>query len=100
MSKFYFHKSCKNNHFGKIKIYFLLGIDDVVQYSNMRSWKQYKFINSSSIENKLMAVCKLLGELGDFEVLVDTLLKLIFDMQQYRKELTLLLNWIVKGTVK
>lgn len=44
-----------------------------------------------------MVICELLGELGDFEILVDTILKLMFDMPQYIKELTLLLNWIVQG---
>ncbi|XP_051174928.1 TELO2-interacting protein 1 homolog [Leptopilina boulardi] len=70
-------------------------VDDI-HYSNSQSWRQFKFINSSSAEKKLMVICELLGELGDFEILVDTILKLMFDMPQYIKELTLLLNWIVQ----
>lgn len=73
---------------------------DVVHNSNSHSWRQFKFINTFLAENKLEVICSLLSELGDFEILVDTLLKLMFDMPLYRKELILLLNWIVKGIKK
>ncbi|XP_043474173.1 TELO2-interacting protein 1 homolog isoform X2 [Leptopilina heterotoma] len=70
---------------------------DNIHYTNCHSsWRQFKFINSSSAEKKLMIICQLLGELGDFEILIDTFLKLMFDIPQYRKELTVLLNWIVQ----
>ena len=75
-------------------------MDEMVHYSSSHSWRQFKFINSSSAENKLIAICNLMSELGNFEILVDTFLKLMYDMPQHKKELILLLNWIVKGMLE
>ncbi|XP_011264133.1 TELO2-interacting protein 1 homolog isoform X3 [Camponotus floridanus] len=70
-------------------------LDDPVYFYGSNSWKQFKFIKNSSCREKLVAICKLLGEFGDCRILVDTILELMSDASQHRKELTLLLNWIL-----
>ncbi|XP_015606267.1 TELO2-interacting protein 1 homolog isoform X2 [Cephus cinctus] len=69
--------------------------DDAMQYATMHPWKEFKFIRESSVEDKLTYVCKYLGEFGNLSILVDAIQELILDMPQYKKELTLLLNWII-----
>lgn len=70
-------------------------LDDPAYFYGSNSWKQFKFIKNSSCREKLVAICKLLGEFGDCRILVDTILELMSDAPQHRKELTLLLNWIL-----
>ncbi|KMQ96596.1 telo2-interacting protein 1-like protein, partial [Lasius niger] len=70
-------------------------LDDPAYFYGSDSWKQFKFIKNSSCREKLVAICKLLGEFGDFRILVDTILELMSDAPQHRKELSLLLNWIL-----
>ncbi|XP_050465415.1 TELO2-interacting protein 1 homolog isoform X1 [Cataglyphis hispanica] len=68
-------------------------LDDPAYFYGSDSWKQFKFIKNNSCREKLITICKLLGEFGDFRILVDTILELMSDASQHRKELTLLLNW-------
>ncbi|XP_015115785.1 TELO2-interacting protein 1 homolog isoform X2 [Diachasma alloeum] len=68
-------------------------IEDTAHLSTT-SWKKFKFILDSAVHDKLIIVCKLLGELGDVEILVDSIIQLMSDMPHYQKEQTLLLNWI------
>lgn len=76
----------------------ITGVDNTAHTLGSESWKNFKFINHASTEKKVVDICKLLGELGNFELLVDTILKLIEDTPHYQKELMLLLNWILDGT--
>jgi hypothetical protein len=69
--------------------------NDPAYFYGSNSWRQLKFIKSNSCKEKLIVICKLLGEFGDFKILADTILELMSDMSQHRKELTLLLNWIL-----
>lgn len=73
-------------------------LDDPTYFYRSDSWKKFKFIKNSSCRDKLVTICKLLGEFGDFRILVDTILELMSDASQHRKELTLLLNWILGDT--
>ncbi|XP_019889129.1 TELO2-interacting protein 1 homolog isoform X2 [Ooceraea biroi] len=70
-------------------------LDDPAYFYGSNSWRQFKFIKDNSCKEKLVVICKLLGELGDVGILVDTIFELMSDMRQYRKELSLLLNWIL-----
>ncbi|OAD52266.1 TELO2-interacting protein 1 like protein [Eufriesea mexicana] len=63
-------------------------------------WRRFKFIQSSVCEAKVIAICKYLGEFGDFRILIDTIFGLIFDVPQHKKELILLLNWMIHVPVK
>ncbi|XP_074104197.1 telo2 interacting protein 1 [Cotesia typhae] len=70
-------------------------IEDVVD--SRRSWKKFKFIRDSTTEEKLILICSLLSSLGELSILVNSIFELITDMPHYRKELTLLLNWMLKS---
>ncbi|XP_012531275.2 TELO2-interacting protein 1 homolog isoform X1 [Monomorium pharaonis] len=70
-------------------------LDDPAYFYGSDLWKQFKFIKNSSCKEKLIVICKLLGEFGDFRILIDTILELMMDASQHRKELSLLLNWIL-----
>lgn len=61
-------------------------------------WRRFKFIQNNSCEEKVVTICKYLGKFGDLSILIDTVLELMFDVPQHRKELILLLNWILHGT--
>ncbi|XP_043265023.1 TELO2-interacting protein 1 homolog isoform X1 [Colletes gigas] len=63
-------------------------------------WRRFKFIQNNSCEEKVVAICKYLGEFGDIRILVDTILGLTLDAPQHKKELFLLLNWIICVSVK
>ncbi|XP_054002777.1 TELO2-interacting protein 1 homolog [Hylaeus anthracinus] len=63
-------------------------------------WRRFKFIQNKSCEEKVVAICKYLGKFGDLRILVDTILGLILDVPQHKKELFLLLNWIIHVPVK
>ncbi|CAL7933906.1 unnamed protein product [Xylocopa violacea] len=63
-------------------------------------WKRFKFIQNNTCEEKVVTICKYLGEFGDLRILVDTIFGLIFDVSQHTKELILLLNWITHVPVK
>lgn len=76
--------------------YFFSDIEDST-YNSLHTWKRFKFIRETSTEEKLTLVCKLLGELGDLALLVDSIFELMSEMPTYRRELTLLLNWISTG---
>ncbi|XP_008557642.1 TELO2-interacting protein 1 homolog [Microplitis demolitor] len=71
-------------------------IEDTVD--SRRSWKKFKLIRDSTTEDKLILICNLLSTLGDLSLLVDRIFDLMTDMPHYRKELILLLNWILKST--
>ncbi|XP_014469143.1 PREDICTED: TELO2-interacting protein 1 homolog [Dinoponera quadriceps] len=70
-------------------------LDDPAYFYGSDSWKQFKFIKNSLCKQKIVGICKLLGYLGDLNILVDAILELMSDVPLYRKELSLLLNWIV-----
>ncbi|KYQ51800.1 TEL2-interacting protein 1 like protein [Trachymyrmex zeteki] len=70
-------------------------LDDPAYFYGSDSWKQFKFIKSNLCKEKLVTICKLLREFGDFRILIDTILELMMDAPQHRKELSLLLNWIL-----
>lgn len=70
-------------------------LNDPAYFYGSDSWRQFKFIKNSSCKEKLVAICKLLGEFGDFKILIDTILELMMNAPQHRKELNLLLNWIL-----
>ncbi|CAK9829945.1 TELO2-interacting protein 1 homolog [Anthophora retusa] len=63
-------------------------------------WRRFKFIQNNACEAKVVAICKYLGEFGDLRILVDAIFCLIFDASQHRKELILLLNWIIHVPIK
>ncbi|XP_046603137.1 TELO2-interacting protein 1 homolog [Neodiprion virginianus] len=69
--------------------------DNIVHHHGFDSWRHFKFLRDSIAETKVITVCRLLGENGDMKILVDTILDMMSNMTQYRKELTLLLNWII-----
>ncbi|XP_011306395.1 TELO2-interacting protein 1 homolog isoform X2 [Fopius arisanus] len=64
-----------------------------ISYLSTKSWKKFKFILDPAVLDKLIGICKLMGELGDVYILVDSIIELMSDIPQYQKELTLLLNW-------
>lgn len=70
-------------------------LDDPAYFYGSDSWRQFKFIKNNLCKEKLVIICKLLGEFGDFRILIDTILELMIDASQHRKELSLLLNWIL-----
>ncbi|XP_012260552.2 TELO2-interacting protein 1 homolog [Athalia rosae] len=69
--------------------------DNIIHHHGFDSWKHFKFLRDSAIEIKIKNICRLIGENGDLKILVDTILDMMLNMSQYRKELTLLLNWII-----
>lgn len=64
-----------------------------------RSWKQFKFLFDTTPEEKLNGLFRILGELGDHKILVDSILKMTLEMPKFRKELTLILNAILEGDI-
>ncbi|EFN82683.1 Uncharacterized protein KIAA0406, partial [Harpegnathos saltator] len=70
-------------------------LDDPAYFYGSDSWKQFKFIKNNSCKEKVVDICKLLGQFGDFNVLADAILEFMSDAPSYRKELSLLLNWIL-----
>ncbi|KYN02179.1 PREDICTED: TELO2-interacting protein 1 homolog [Cyphomyrmex costatus] len=70
-------------------------LDDPAYFYGSDLWKQFKFIKSNLCKEKLVTICKLLQEFGDFRILIDTILEFMMDAPQHRKELSLLLNWIL-----
>lgn len=83
------------NNVSLLQIANVKDLDDPAYFYGSDSWRQFKFIKNNSCKEKLIAICKMLGELGDFRILVDAILELMSDVSQYRKELILLLNWIL-----
>lgn len=71
------------------------GLDDPAYFYGSNTWREFKFIKANTCKEKLVVICQLLGEFGDARILIDTVCELMSDMPQYRKELTLLLNWIL-----
>lgn len=70
-------------------------LDDPAYHYGSNSWRQFKFIKSNLCKDKLLIICQVLRESGDFRVLVDAILELMSDAPRHRKELTLLLNLIL-----
>ncbi|XP_071560597.1 TELO2-interacting protein 1 homolog isoform X1 [Temnothorax nylanderi] len=70
-------------------------LDDPAYFYGSDSWRQFKFIKNNSCKEKLVTICRLLGEFGDIRILIDTILELMMDAPQHRKELSLLLNWVL-----
>lgn len=75
----------------------ILDFDNIVHHHGFDSWKHFKFLHDSTIEIKIKSICKLLGQNGELRIFVNTLLDMMSNMSQYKKELTLLLNWIIGG---
>lgn len=67
---------------------------ETMTHSLNRSWKRFKFLRDTVTREKLILICKYLGEIGDLSILVNSIFELISDTPQYRKELTFLLNCI------
>ncbi|XP_076226643.1 telo2 interacting protein 1 isoform X2 [Nomia melanderi] len=63
-------------------------------------WRRFKFIQNRSCEEKVVIICKYLGKFGDIKLLVDAIFRLILDIPQHKKELFLLLNWIINVPLK
>ncbi|KZC03991.1 TELO2-interacting protein 1 like protein, partial [Dufourea novaeangliae] len=63
-------------------------------------WRRFKFIQNRSCEDKVIVICKYLAEFGDLRIFVDTILDLILEVPQHKKELFLLLNWILNVPLK
>ena len=74
-------------------------LDDPAYSYGSHLWRQFKFIQNNACEARVIAICKYLGEFGDLRILVDTILDLMLNASQHRKELILLLNWIMYGTL-
>lgn len=74
-------------------------LDDPAYSYESHLWRQFKFIQTDACEARVIAICKYLGEFGDLRILVDTILDLMLNAPQHRKELILLLNWIMCGTL-
>ncbi|XP_032676301.1 TELO2-interacting protein 1 homolog isoform X2 [Odontomachus brunneus] len=70
-------------------------LDAPAYFYGSDAWRQFKFITNSSCKEKIVEICKLLGHFGNFNILVDTILELMSDAPSHRKELSLLLNWIL-----
>ncbi|KAL6264336.1 hypothetical protein P5V15_004443 [Pogonomyrmex californicus] len=83
------------NNVSLLQIVNVKDLDDPAYFYGSNSWRQFKFIKNSLCKEKLVTICKLLGEFGDFRILIDTILELMLDAPQHRKELNLLLNWIL-----
>jgi len=83
------------NNVSLLQITNVKDLDDPAYFYGSDSWRQFKFIRNSLCKEKLVAICKLLGEFGDFRILIDTILELMMDAPQHRKELSLLLNWLL-----
>ncbi|KAG7213128.1 hypothetical protein KM043_002445 [Ampulex compressa] len=75
-------------------------LDESAYIYGPHSWQQFKFMQHNLCVKKLFAICKLLGELGDLRILVDNIIKLMSEMPHYKKELILLLNWIIHVPIK
>lgn len=86
------------NNVSLLQIANVKDLDDPAYFYGSDSWRQFKFIKNNLCKKKLVAICKLLGESGDFRILIDTILELMMDSLQHRKELSLLLNWILGDT--
>ncbi|KAK9303011.1 hypothetical protein QLX08_005183 [Tetragonisca angustula] len=75
-------------------------LDDPAYSYGSHLWRQFKFIQNNACEARVIAICKYLGEFGDLRILVDTILDLMLNASQHKKELILLLNWIMYVPVK
>ncbi|XP_066599395.1 TELO2-interacting protein 1 homolog isoform X2 [Prorops nasuta] len=71
-------------------------VDNIICTNESNSWISFKFIENSKCKEKISEACKLLGEMGDIRIMIDNLLMLITEAPQYRKEVILLLNWIIE----
>lgn len=74
-------------------------LDDPAYFYGSDSWRQFKFITNSSCKEKIVGICKLLGQFGNSNILIDTILEFMSDAPLHRKELSLLLNWILGNKV-
>lgn len=74
-------------------------LDDPTYSYGSNLWKRFKFIQTNACELKFITICKYLGEFGDLRILIDNIFSLMFNVPQCRKELILLLNWIIYGTL-
>lgn len=72
-------------------------LDDPAFSYGTHLWRRFKFIQTNECEAKVITICKYLGEFGDLQIVVDTIFGLMFNAPQHRKELILLLNWIIYG---
>ncbi|XP_012144590.2 telo2 interacting protein 1 [Megachile rotundata] len=70
-------------------------LEDPAYLYGSHLWRRFKFIQNKACEEKLIAICKYLGQFGDLRILVDTIFDLIFNVPRHKKELILLLNWII-----
>ncbi|XP_078041858.1 telo2 interacting protein 1 isoform X2 [Augochlora pura] len=70
-------------------------LEDPAYYYGSHLWRRFKFIQNNSCEEKVIVLCQYLGKFGDLKILVDTICSLIVDIPQHKKELFLLLNWII-----
>nr|XP_033325327.1 TELO2-interacting protein 1 homolog isoform X1 [Megalopta genalis] len=75
-------------------------LEDPAYYYGSHLWRRFKFIQNNSCEEKVIVLCKYLGKFGDLKILVDTICSLIVDIPQHKKELFLLLNWIINVPLK
>ncbi|XP_071865673.1 telo2 interacting protein 1 [Bombus fervidus] len=75
-------------------------LDDPAYSYGTHLWRRFKFIQTNECEAKVIAICKYLGEFGDLQIVVDTIFGLMFNAPQHRKELILLLNWIIYVPIK
>ncbi|XP_043802016.1 TELO2-interacting protein 1 homolog [Apis laboriosa] len=75
-------------------------LDDPTYSYGSNLWKRFKFIQTNACELKFITICKYLGEFGDLRILIDNIFSLMFNVPQCRKELILLLNWIIYVPVK
>ncbi|XP_076655997.1 telo2 interacting protein 1 isoform X2 [Halictus rubicundus] len=75
-------------------------LEDPAYFHGSNLWRRFKFIQNRSCEEKVVTICKYLGKFGDLRLLVDTIFGLILDVPQHKKELFLLLNWIINVPLK
>ncbi|KAL2746836.1 TELO2-interacting protein 1 [Vespula maculifrons] len=75
-------------------------LDNLTHHSQIRSWRQFKFIQDICCKEKIFTICELLGTYSDLRILVDNILQAMHNVPQHRKELIFLLNSIVNVPIK
>ena len=94
------HFSLKNRLMIACLIFLLnLDFEETMYHGISRTWKNFKFLSDSATINKLKSIIKIVGEYGDQKTLTDSILKMIYDVPKFRKELTMVLNVFLEGII-
>lgn len=74
-----------------------LDFEETALHGMAKSWKQHKFLFDFGSIEKLYSILKILGELVDGNILIDSIIQMNLEIPKFRKELTLMLNTILLG---